>query len=335
MADQSAGLLSVCTGLLSAHVRSMVESLIQLLKPNARLLTRLQAADCHLLFFDRIADAENYLAHCPIPHPSVVYVRGFEAYTHAFCAEHVLDRPLRPSAMAKVLDHAATRTRASAPGSDLPAMSEPALPSDADALLESLGAVAASGQRVVAECSDRRRWLIDLAQRSVTGEVVEITHPPVERTWSLHPAESWSGELGPVVALELWLYWLAKGCRGTQLLRFDDATRLQLGRAAIAAMAGREFVRLTVIFQRGASVHEACAVTGLLPGVVRSFLNVNSLLDNLRALTPTVAVTPVTTAAPAPAARVQSIPSERRPAAPQPKGLFARLLSRLFAPHDR
>lgn len=329
--------LRICTRHLAPHVRSVIESLIALLQTGAQTIPDGAAENAsQLLFFDRIGALDTYLQSCPFPHPELVYVRGFEGFAHGFNAEHVLDRPIKPSALAAIL--AATQQKtldAERRRVQLEATTR-GLQLDADALMALLGEEGMQRQRILVEDAQGQRWLLDFVQRRVTGDVVDAAaHAPPHQGWSTASTTQWSGASTQSYSLDRWLFWLARATQAPRLFQHSDADRLQLDRAAIAAADGKDFVRLTVIFQRGASVSEASAASGLSPALIRGFLNASAVLGKLKAAPPPGSLPLAPTAVPksppvaAPNAAVLRPPGPVTPA----RGLFSRLLSRLFASH--
>lgn len=331
--------LRICTRHLAPHVRSVIESLIALLQTGTQTIP--DGAGEHasqLLFFDRIAALEAYLQGCAFPHPELVYVRGFEGFAHAFNAEHVLDRPIKPSALAAILTATQQKTLDAERRRVQMEASTRGLHLDADALMALLAEEGAQRQRILVEDPQGHRWLLDFAQRRVTGEMVDaIAQPPPHQGWSTLSAAQWSGSSTQSFSLDRWVYWLSRASHAPRLFRHADADRLQLDRAAIAAADGKDFVRLTVIFQRGASVRDASSASGLPAALVRGFLNANAVLGKLRAapapgpgpgLQPPVDVD-LPKAMPAATANATVL----RPPGPvtPSRGLFSRLLQRLFA----
>lgn len=205
---------------------------------------------------------------------------------------------------------------------------------DADGLL--LALLRTSGQvGLQVSSSLGQQWWLQMETAIVTGTplavVVDTSTPPLFalRAQIDAPVDG----TGRAMALDQWIYWLARFSRGDDLYGYSDNHVLSVRRGVASATHGRDFARLMVAYGSPMTVPEAAERTRTDITSVRRFLNASTVLHRVRVhgsapSTPPVvaprvesleATAPVTGTGPA-AAPAMSAP---------PRGLFARLLDRL------
>lgn len=203
---------------------------------------------------------------------------------------------------------------------------------DADGLL--LALMRTSGQvGLQVSSSLGQQWWLQIQTATVTGTplavVVDTSTSPLFalRAQIDAPVEG----AGRAMALDQWIYWLARYSRGDDLYGYSDHHVLSVRRGVASATHGRDFARLMVAYGTPMTVAEAAERTRIEIESVRRFINASTVLHRIRvhgaapSLPLGVAVRGESRAAPAPASGQAAGPS-----APElPRSLFARLLDRL------
>lgn len=296
---------------LSASVKSAIEGLIYLMQARQGMASDAAAEAVHVELFDRIAALDGHLREGEAAFR--VYLRGFEPFVRAAQADLVLDRPIRPSALAGVFEYCSSRRP------------EAAQPSghwvDANGLLEWLYRHRAAGVTHVRSDAAMAWWCIPRNQEVYGTPLAQLSASA--RSGALRYAiESQIAELpgapGTRGSYEQWVYTLAQQSSGAALLEHDDTRALVLDRSIAVSANQREFARLSALFLRPLSVVSAARSARLPPATVRRFVNAGITLGRIHAAPATSVATP--RPAPEPAATEAHKPTP---------GLFSRLLKRL------
>lgn len=204
---------------------------------------------------------------------------------------------------------------------------------DADSLLL---AVLRNPTKLVLHVSSTagQHWWVDLATARVTGSPLSVAIESTEAAslrFSVLAQGPGPADAGRAMALDQWVYWLARHTRGDLLYGYSDLHRLSVQRGAASPTHGRDFARLMVALQQPLTVAEAALHTRCEPAMVRRFLNASTVLERVRVHSGSPLSLAAGEAQPAvPPASLPRMAADSADAetARQP-GLFSRLLNRL------
>lgn len=153
---------------------------------------------------------------------------------------------------------------------------------DADGLLQTL---LRSNRALPLAISSSRgdHWLVSLDPPMVSGSPLHMD--PAGAEVALCFAVRAGSRLTPaarVIALDQWVYWLARHAAGERLYAHRDDQMLSIRRCAASPFIGREFAKLMVAYGHPMTVAQAAARTHVDPGVVRRFINASAVLRRVR-----------------------------------------------------
>lgn len=289
-------LVRVGVGHLSDAARSVFESFLALIDSGGvQFVPTLDAA--LIEFFDRAETLDRHSSQTASA--ARIYLRGYEPAANAPAADAVLDRPIRPTALAAVLRHYST-------GRETAVASDTMMEVDGDGLLHWIHHHRIDEWTSI-EADDGRQWYCHPARRRVSGDSIRGATPTTR--FRISRAHAHGQATGDTQFFQDWVWSVARCSGGLRLIDHDDSSPLLLERAPTFSSETRRFARLVGAFLRPNTVTGAAATMRVPVSEVRSFLNGAILLHWIRC-----SGSPVQSKAP------QKAPDQ---------GIFSRLLRRL------
>lgn len=153
---------------------------------------------------------------------------------------------------------------------------------DADGLLQTL-LRSNRGLPLAISSSRGDAWLVSLDPPMVSGSPLhtDAAGPEMALCFSVRAGTRRTPATRPM-ALDQWVYWLARHAAGERLYAHRDDQMLSVKRCAASPVIGRAFAKLMVAYGQPMTVAQAAARTHLDHSMVRRFINASAVLRRVR-----------------------------------------------------
>jgi hypothetical protein len=271
--------MRIGTSSLAAHVCSVVESCVYLLKTRLERAAPAVGPVVEVEFFDRLVDLQAHIRErrsgfC-------IYLRGFEPFARADYADAVIDRPIRPMVLEATLNR--LRHHSDAPNKTVKGAGSETMTLSPDQMLHWLHR--SSGSDAVNIGSGSVNWWCSPSLAELRGTSLDAAcrlAPPAPTQFTVETGASAAPlPTMPVVPFDQWIFLIARHSSGAQLLDHEEHRAFKISRSVLNASDNRDFARLSAIFLRPHSVQHAAQLSRTTVTTVRQFLNANIVLGRV------------------------------------------------------